>query len=99
MRVDMLQLLLIFSLICEVLTLLSKPIIFETQRQYLDYLKSISGLPKGFKVGTSRFQFKPFEVNKLLPMNLTLIVTDEPTDSFAACLTSNSFPVSSTLTS
>jgi glutamate N-acetyltransferase/amino-acid N-acetyltransferase len=50
-------------------------------------------LPVGFKVGTTRFKFEPAEVkNKLLPMNLTLIVTDTPSTSFAAVFTSNKFP-------
>ena len=41
----------------------------------------------------TRFFFQPAEVqNKVLPMNLTLIVVDEPTDSFAAAFTSNKFP-------
>eukprot|EP01035_Chromulina_nebulosa_P036971 gene36971-49883_t len=41
----------------------------------------------------TRFFFQPAEVqNKVLPMNLTLILVDEPTDSFAAAFTSNKFP-------
>ena len=41
----------------------------------------------------TRFFFQPAEVqNKVLPMNLTLILVYEPTDSFAAALTSNKFP-------
>lgn len=66
---------------------------FTNQRSYLDYLQSIAKLPQGFSVGTTRFSFSPYEVaNKVLPMNLTLIISDEPTDSFAACLTTNAFP-------
>ena len=65
---------------------------FANQRQYIDHLKLTSNLPKGFAVGTTRFMFKPFEVDKLLPMNVTLIVTDKPSMSFAAMFTSNLFP-------
>ena len=65
---------------------------FSDQAAYLRYLESISALPEGFSVGAARFSFKPFEVDKTLPMNLTLITTVEPTDSFAAMFTSNKFP-------
>jgi glutamate N-acetyltransferase / amino-acid N-acetyltransferase len=65
---------------------------FRSQSSYLDHLRSIGTLPEGFSVGITRFKFRPFEVDKILPMNLTLIVLDEPTDSFAASLTSNAFP-------
>jgi glutamate N-acetyltransferase/amino-acid N-acetyltransferase len=36
--------------------------------------------------------FSPMEVNKQLPMNLTIIKLDQPTESFAAMFTSNKFP-------
>ena len=62
---------------------------FSSQGEYLSYLSSISTLPKGFSVGTTTFTFTPFEVSKILPMNLTLIRTDNPTSSFAALFTSN----------
>jgi len=65
---------------------------FPDQQTYLDHLQSISSLPKGFSVGNARFPFKPYEVDKVLPMNLTLIMTDKPTSSFAAMFTSNEFP-------
>jgi len=65
---------------------------FPDQKSYLQYLESISTLPAGFSVGAARFSFSPFEVKKTLPMNLTLIVTDESTDAFAAMFTSNQFP-------
>lgn len=65
---------------------------FSSQRAYLDHLKSIASLPDGFFVGSTRITFKPYEVDKILPMNVTLIVTDKPTDVFASLLTSNTFP-------
>lgn len=65
---------------------------FVNQKDYLEYLTTISELPKGFSVGNSRFNFKPFEVEKTLPMNVTIIMADKPTSSFAAMFTSNQFP-------
>lgn len=71
----------------------AEPKEFASREEYLSYLKSISQLPKGFNVGATRFSFEPIEVkNKLLPMNMTLIHLDQPTDSFAAMFTSNAFP-------
>lgn len=68
------------------------PTTFANQADYLKFLDSISALPSGFSVGCARFMFKPFEVDKTLPMNLTLIMTEKPTTSFAAMFTSNKFP-------
>ena len=65
---------------------------FANQKEYLEYLETISKLPEGFSVGNSRFNFKPFEVEKTLPMNVTIIMTEKPTTSFAAMFTSNQFP-------
>jgi hypothetical protein len=65
---------------------------FANQQEYLTYLASVSALPQGFSVGTSRFMFQPFEVQKTLPMNVTVIVADKPSTSFAAMFTSNQFP-------
>lgn len=65
---------------------------FANQIEYLEYLETISKLPEGFSVGNSRFNFKPFEVEKTLPMNVTIIMADKPTSSFAAMFTSNQFP-------
>ena len=65
---------------------------FKSSKDYLSYLEKISELPTGFSIGTSRFSFKPFEVEKVLPMNLTIISLDKPTDTFAAMFTSNKFP-------
>ena len=65
---------------------------YANQEEYLGYLATISKLPEGFSVGNSRFSFKPFEVEKTLPMNVTIIMADKPTSSFAAMFTSNQFP-------
>eukprot|EP01038_Epipyxis_sp_PR26KG_P010862 gene10862-14579_t len=65
---------------------------FSSSNEYITYLKSQSTIPQGFSIATSRFSFKPYEVDKILPMNLTMIVLDKPTNSFTACFTSNKFP-------
>ena len=65
---------------------------FADQGSYIKYLESVAALPRGFRVGATQFQFNPIEVDKTLPMNLTLIMTEEPTASFAAMFTSNKFP-------
>lgn len=66
---------------------------FTSSDQYIDHLNTVSQLPQGFSVGATRFLFTPFEVtNKQLPMNLTIIALDKPSDSFAAVFTSNRFP-------
>jgi glutamate N-acetyltransferase/amino-acid N-acetyltransferase len=65
---------------------------FSSYSNYIRYLSSIAQLPKGFSVGTTGFLFEPFEVaNKYLKMNLTLILADKPTSSYAAMFTSNQF--------
>lgn len=65
---------------------------FTSQDEYLSSVKSQSKLPAGFAIGTTRFLFRPMEVDKVLPMNLTIIQTSQPTSSFAAMFTSNLFP-------
>ncbi len=64
---------------------------YRDQGSYLTDLAKNSKLPEGFVVGTARFGFRPFEVDKTMEMNLTLIKADEPTDAFAAMFTSNTF--------
>lgn len=64
---------------------------FRDQGEYLNSLKGVSQLPEGFMVGATRFSFRPFEVEKTLEMNLTIIKCDAPTDAFAAMFTSNTF--------
>lgn len=56
------------------------------------WLASQSALPKGFRVGTARFEFMPREAPKPAKMNLTLIALDKPTADFAAMFTKNAFP-------
>jgi glutamate N-acetyltransferase/amino-acid N-acetyltransferase len=52
----------------------------------------MAALPRGFRVGTTRFDFVPVEVPKPATMRLTLIALDTPTPDFAAVFTKNAFP-------
>lgn len=52
-----------------------------------------SKLPKGFRVGTQGFTFRPRELpEKVAKMTVTLIALDKPSSDFAAMFTSNAFP-------
>ena len=64
----------------------------ELTQAYLSQLDRVCSLPSGFSVGMKEFTFTPYEVNKVLPMKLTLLHVDKPTDSFAAVFTANLFP-------
>jgi hypothetical protein len=66
---------------------------YTSQEQYLASVSDRAILPSGFSVGTSRFTFSPTEVtDKSLPMNMTVILLDTPSPSYAAMFTSNQFP-------
>lgn len=65
---------------------------FATDEEYLAYMKTVSDLPKGFATGTSDGTFISVEAPSLgeLKIRATVIkLTDGPTDSWAACFTSN----------
>ena len=65
---------------------------FETAQDYLEYLESVSALPKGFATGTADGTFVSVEAPSLgdLKIRGTVIhVTNGPTDNWAACYTSN----------
>ena len=65
---------------------------FTTREEHRAWLASQATLPAGFRVGTTRFDFTPFEVPKPAKMTLTLIALDKPTENFAAMFTKNAFP-------
>jgi glutamate N-acetyltransferase/amino-acid N-acetyltransferase len=65
---------------------------FSSVEAHRAWLKSQAKLPRGFRVGSTRFGFVPAEVHKPSAMTLTLIALDQPTDSFAAMFTRNAFP-------
>lgn len=65
---------------------------FASVDEYLDYMNSVSQLPKGFATGTSDGTFISVEAPGLgnLKIRATVIqLTEGPTDNWAACFTSN----------
>ena len=71
----------------------STDLVFGSRDQHRAWLSAQAALPRGFRVGTARFEFSPFELpHKVAKMNLTLIALDEPTADFAAVFTNNAFP-------
>lgn len=70
----------------------STALTFDSLDAHRAWLASQAALPAGFRVGTTRFEFIPFEVHKPAKMTLTLIALDKPTPSFAAMYTKNAFP-------
>lgn len=65
---------------------------FRSENEHRQWLASQAALPRGFRVGTTRFSFAPFEVPKPAFMSLTLLALDRPTPDFAAVFTRNAFP-------
>ena len=65
---------------------------FSSVDEYLEYMNSISQLPKGFATGTSDGTFISVEAPGLgnLKIRATVIqLTEGPTENWAACFTSN----------
>ena len=65
---------------------------FPSREAHRAWLASQAILPRGFRVGTTRFEFKPAEVDKRATMSLTLLALEKPTPDFAAVFTRNAFP-------
>ena len=65
---------------------------FENRAAHQAWLQTQATLPRGFRVGTTRFDFVPVEVPKPASMRLTLIVLDKPSPDFAVRFTKNAFP-------
>lgn len=65
---------------------------FSSRAEHRDWLASQSALPRGFRVGVTRFEFVPVETGRTARMTLSLIALDRPTDSFAGVFTRNAFP-------
>lgn len=66
---------------------------FSSVAEHEAWLKTMSALPKGFRVGTTDLTFKPVELpEKTAKMKLTMIALDEPSPSFHAMFTTNAFP-------
>ena len=70
----------------------STDLTFASLDAHRAWLTSQAALPAGFHIGTTRFEFIPFEVHKPSKMTITLITLDKPTTSFAAMFTKNAFP-------
>jgi len=66
---------------------------FASEAEYAAALGAEAALPEGFRVGTTGFLFSPIEAaaGTTAKMNLTVIVADKPSTSWAAVLTRNSF--------
>jgi glutamate N-acetyltransferase/amino-acid N-acetyltransferase len=70
----------------------STELVFESRAAHRAWLTTQAALPRGFRVGTTRFDFVPFEVSKQATMTLTLIALERPSPDFAAVFTRNAFP-------
>lgn len=65
---------------------------FETKEAYLEYMESVSALPKGFATGTAKGTFVSVEAPSMgnLPIRGTVIhLTEGPTENWAAVFTKN----------
>lgn len=70
----------------------STALTFASRSEHRDWLARHGALPRGFRVGTARFEFVPREAPKPAKMTLTLIALDRPTPDFAAVFTRNALP-------
>jgi glutamate N-acetyltransferase/amino-acid N-acetyltransferase len=70
----------------------STSLAFASVAEHRAWLATQAPLPKGFRVGATRFQFVPAEVHKPSAMTLTLIVLERPTSAFAMMFTRNALP-------
>nr|WP_053335708.1 bifunctional ornithine acetyltransferase/N-acetylglutamate synthase [Salinispira pacifica] len=66
----------------------------SNQSEYYDYLRSLGGLPLGFKASVSSLTFLPRERPSEEPyrMNIAAVVASEPCSSFAGVFTKNAVP-------
>jgi glutamate N-acetyltransferase/amino-acid N-acetyltransferase len=64
---------------------------FPSREAHREWLVSQAILPRGFRAGTTRFEFTPAEVDKRAWMSLTLLALEKPTPDFAAVFTRNAF--------
>lgn len=65
-----------------------------SESEYASELKARGVLPEGFSTGLTQLSFIPeeLETDVEMPMNLSLLLLDQPTDSFAGVFTRNKFP-------
>ncbi len=71
-----------------------KPELYKSKEEYLNELEKRGKLPEGFKISVISLEFFPVErpVEKPLPMRMSLLALDEPTDVFGAVFTRNKCP-------
>jgi glutamate N-acetyltransferase/amino-acid N-acetyltransferase len=67
---------------------------WKNSREYAEYLRSLGPLPEGFRGGTTSLTFMPVERPSEEPyrMDLSAILLDEPSESFAGVFTKNAVP-------
>ncbi|RKX78623.1 MAG: arginine biosynthesis protein ArgJ [Spirochaetes bacterium] len=67
---------------------------YKNKEEYLNTLKKNARLPEGFRAASISITFFPEErpVQIPLPMNLSLLLLDEPSGSFGGMYTRNAFP-------
>jgi glutamate N-acetyltransferase / amino-acid N-acetyltransferase len=65
---------------------------FSSRAEHRGWLESQATLPRGFRVGVTRFEFAPVETGRTARMALSLIALDRPTEAFAGVFTRNAFP-------
>ncbi len=70
----------------------STALTFTSREEHRAWLAGQAALPRGFRVGTTRFEFTPREAPKPAKMTVTLIALDRPTADFAAVFTRNALP-------
>jgi glutamate N-acetyltransferase/amino-acid N-acetyltransferase len=70
----------------------STALTFASRDDHRAWLAGQAALPRGFRVGTTRFEFTPREAPKPAKMTLTLLALERPTADFAAVFTRNAFP-------
>ncbi len=70
----------------------STALTFTSRDEHRAWLAGQATLPRGFRVGSTRFEFTPREAPKPAKMTLTLIALDRPTPDFAAVFTRNALP-------
>ncbi|MFZ5468621.1 MAG: bifunctional ornithine acetyltransferase/N-acetylglutamate synthase [Myxococcota bacterium] len=70
----------------------STQLTFRSTEEHRAWLARQAELPRGFRVGTTRFDFVPREVAKPARMTLTVLALEEPSASFGAVFTRNAFP-------
>lgn len=70
----------------------STDLTFATRDAHRAWLCSQAALPRGFRVGVTRFDFTPAEAAKPSRMAITIIAGERPTPDFAAMFTRNAFP-------